>query len=79
MSSYFHISIAWMLHPPSQALMEKMEELSHDLQALSVGVGSVKVKIGNVVSSIDLEREVDSKNSIVEKCVSAWYHMLSEM
>ena len=69
MSSHFHNSIAWTLSPPSQALVKGLDDVSSDLdmQAMAIGVNSVKLKIGNSITSIALEAKVDTTNKIIEK------------
>lgn len=58
----FHISIAWTLTPPSQKIrdMTKVieESKSSDLKTLQIEVKEMKVKIGNVVTSIRLPEKV---------------------
>ncbi len=66
MSSNFHISIAWTLHPPSQSMLEQIQHLNHDFPALQIPIQTIKAKIGNTVSSIPLASKTDSSNKILE-------------
>lgn len=57
----FHISIAWTFAKPghdlSQATLDLFQKLPlEEVMAWKIGVSSVKVKIGNVVTSIELSR-----------------------
>lgn len=53
----FHISIAWTLIPPSQALIEAATTWSNDsIDAFTVE--GIKVRIGNVVTSVPLKAKI---------------------
>ena len=67
LSSCFHVSIGWTLNSPSQDMLDKVNQCSHDIQAVGIDVQSVKVKIGNTVTSMSLDSKVDSVNKIIEK------------
>lgn len=56
-SSPFHISIAWTLNSPSQALIEAATKWSNDsIDAFTVE--DIKVKIGNAVTSVPLKAKI---------------------
>lgn len=62
MSAAFHISIAWSLEPPSQDLLDITNMTTTDqlglLQKIEVKVEDVKAKLGNVVTGIQLRKNV---------------------
>jgi len=59
-TEFFHVSIGWVLDSPLQR-GERLE-LTRDVSKLNASFDTVKVKIGNTVSSISLSSEVvDSK------------------
>jgi U6 snRNA phosphodiesterase len=58
-SSAFHISIAWALEQPSSFLMDIMkaainDEIFESLKKVPITVDALKVKVGNIVTSISL-------------------------
>ena len=68
MSSSFHLSIAWTLDAPSQALKDYVERSSHDdIHGMKINVSAVKAKLGNNVTSIPLASKIDSSNKFIEK------------
>ncbi|KAL6715973.1 poly(U)-specific 3'-to-5' RNA exonuclease [Lecanora helva] len=69
-SDAFHVSIAWMLHPPKQILVDGAEKTSFDMQGIEIDVQVVKLKMGNQIISIPLGSKIDSLNKIIEKCLS---------
>ena len=67
MSSAFHLSIAWTLNPPPQALIDYVQRSEHDIQGMKIDVQAAKAKIGNQITSVSLASKVDSSNGIIEK------------
>ena len=65
-SASFHVSIGWSLTTPSESLSEKFDHASHDFQAMRISVNSVKVKIGNSITSIPLASKIDTSHTIIE-------------
>ena len=64
-SSSFHISIAWSLKPPAAELQATLKAVAaSELVTLSIGVDSVKVKIGNNVSISRLSTKVEESRGI---------------
>lgn len=60
-SDAFHISIAWKLEPPNQELIDfvkKEVEKSELVKQIDVRVDEIKAKLGNVVMSISLPKNV---------------------
>ncbi|KUJ24332.1 uncharacterized protein LY89DRAFT_679489 [Mollisia scopiformis] len=68
LSSAFHISIAWTLTDPSQELLDltKSAKLNHfdPVKQIQVVVEDIKVKIGNVVTSLPLPKSVNLGKSL---------------
>lgn len=62
LSTAFHVSIAWILKPPSKDLIAITKttaaEQMKSLHKIEVQVGDIKAKIGNVVTSIRLSKNV---------------------
>lgn len=56
----FHFSIAWTLSAPctqnDPMVSEQVEEKLRQSKAITVPIDTVKVKVGNVVTSLDLQR-----------------------
>jgi len=57
----FHISLAWTLQEPDKEMRDLTDQIVEkkiweDVKKLSVGVKEVKVKLGNVVHGVTLER-----------------------
>ena len=67
-SDAFHISIAWMLEPPSVELLATTKAMAVDgfenAQRMSFTVEEIKAKVGNVVTSIPLPRNVVEGRSL---------------
>ena len=68
-SSSFHISIGWTLERPSSHVMDTTtanisDGASTSLKKVSVKVDTIKVKVGNVVTSISLVPKVADGKSI---------------
>jgi len=68
MSYNFHISIAWALSGPTEDSKEKLDQASHDFQAMKIGINTVKIKIGNSVTSVSLTSKLGTSNAIIKKC-----------
>ena len=66
-STSFHVSIGWTLRTPSDSLSMKLKHASYDFQAMKIRVDSVKVKIGNSITSIPLASKIDTSHTIIEK------------
>ena len=64
-SASFHFSIGWTLTAPSGSLSKKLDHASHDFQAMRISVTSVKVKIGNSITSIPLASKIDTSHTII--------------
>ena len=65
-SASFHVSIGWTLTTPPESLSKKLDHASHDFQAMRITVNSVKVKIGNIITSIPLASKIDTSHTIIE-------------
>jgi U6 snRNA phosphodiesterase len=61
-SDAFHISIAWALEPPSNHMLDATRSLAMDqleeVKKALLKVADIKAKVGNVVTSIRLQRTV---------------------
>ena len=66
-STSFHVSIGWTLTPPSDSSSKNFKHASHDFQAMKISVDSVKVKIGNSITSIPLVSKIDTSHTIIER------------
>ena len=66
-SASFHVSIGWTLTTPSDSLSKKLKHASHDFQGMKISIDSVKVKIGNSITSIPLASTIDTSHTIIEK------------
>ena len=66
-SASFHVSIGWTLTTPSESLSKKLDHVSHDFQAMRISVNSIKVKIGNSITSIPLASKIDTSHTIIER------------
>ena len=66
-SASFHVSIGWTLNTPPESLSKKLNHASHDFQAMRISINSIKVKIGNSITSIPLASKVDASHTIIEK------------
>ena len=62
-TEFFHVSIGWVLDSPLQR-GERLE-LTREVSKLNVGFDTVKVKIGNTVTSISLSSEVVDNKGIL--------------
>lgn len=64
----FHFSIAWTLQPPSTPVSTFTQDLSAkylpEMGKLQVKVDELKVKIGNVVTSIPFSKDVVAGTSL---------------
>ena len=65
-SASFHVSIGWTLTTPSESLLKKLDHASHDFRAMRISVNSVKIKIGNSITSIPLASKIDTSHTIIE-------------
>lgn len=66
-SKAFHFSIAWTLKVPTEDLLQVTSSISRESEAalasISVNVGEIKNKVGNVVHKLDLvTKEVGGGN-----------------
>ena len=68
MSSSFHLSIGWILGAPMEGLVERLNTLVIDYQAIKVDVHTVKAKIGNGITAISIATKIDNLNKIIETC-----------
>ncbi len=59
MSSSFHISIGWTLEAPSQDMIEEKT------MCVQIFVDTVKVKIGNIITTIPLSSQVKVSGGII--------------
>ena len=66
-SASFHVSIGWSLTTPSESLLMKLDHASHDFQTMRISVNSVKVKIGNSITSIPLASKIATSHTIIER------------
>jgi hypothetical protein len=61
-SSAFHVSIAWTLEPPSNAMIDATKSVAmnefEDTKKASISVQEIKVKVGNVVTNVHLAKNV---------------------
>jgi hypothetical protein len=61
-SDAFHVSIAWTLEAPSQKLVEltnsRMSDEFEEFRQTQVKIEEIKSKVGNVVSSMPLQKSV---------------------
>jgi U6 snRNA phosphodiesterase len=61
-SSAFHVSIAWTLEAPSNAMIDTTNSVAINefevAKKASIGVQEIKVKVGNVVTNVRLARNV---------------------
>lgn len=67
-SEAFHISIAWTLEPPSNNLLDTTGSISSrfaDANGILIRVGDIKVKVGNVVTSVRLQRNVSERSNLL--------------
>jgi len=67
-SDFFHFSIGWMLGEPEESqkdfgIMDK--KLLDEISSISVSFNSVKVKIGNTISSISLRKDGKRKRGVL--------------
>jgi U6 snRNA phosphodiesterase len=68
-SSAFHISVAWTLEQPSSFVMNSTKSAINDeafeaLESVPITVDAVKVKVGNIVTSIFLPLKVIEGKSL---------------
>jgi hypothetical protein len=67
-SDAFHVSIAWTLEPPSPELLEVTKSMAIEgfegVKRISFRVEEMKAKVGNVVTSISLLRNVVEGKSL---------------
>ena len=68
MTSYFHISIGWSLKRPLRETEEKLDNLDH-VHSIGQGISidSLKVKIGNTVTTMALPTKADAHKAFLEK------------
>ena len=65
-SSSFHVSIAWSLEPPSTEMTDRMRSIdTNSLQQVGLTVGSIKAKIGNVITAIALATKMPDSGGIL--------------
>ena len=64
----FHVSLAWTLKAPSEELKSKTEEIwgkyEGDVKRVKARTDQVKVKIGNVVTGIELQSLVGERKGL---------------
>ena len=68
-TSDFHVSLAWTLSAPTKELSEKLGNLKRFVYGMKIGVNTVKIKVGNNITSIPLNSTseiIDTSNSIIE-------------
>ena len=68
LSSHIHVSIGWtLIRPPEQYIIEdkhapaEVEKLLDQVRAMKLAFDTVKVKIGNVITSVNLNKTEDEK------------------
>lgn len=65
----FHVSIAWTLTPPDQAMLDLTQEIAkpriQEVEKLHIDVGGIKVKIGNIVTRVELLDKAKVEASIL--------------
>ena len=67
-SDFFHFSIGWMLEEPGESQKDFGiidRELLDEVSSIKVRFDSVKVKIGNTISSISLQKDAKRKWGIL--------------
>ena len=65
-SSRFHVSVGWVLEQPSHEAVDKLKSADADFMAnLRLTVNSIKVKIGNSVTSVSLPIKVEEHKGII--------------
>ena len=66
MTCCFHISIAWSLSPPSRDIFDALENLdTKQILALRVKVNTLKVKIGNAITAIELPTRLEASHGVI--------------
>lgn len=66
LSSCFHISVAWTLDQPSDAMRKTLEGLMEGSNMrLGFKVSTVKAKVGNAVTSWLLAARTETSNGII--------------
>ena len=65
----FHVSVAWSLsrpdEPPSMATADLHERFRAEIKPMTVGISRIKVKIGNVVTSIPLHDRREDPQGLI--------------
>lgn len=65
----FHVSIAWTLESPDQNMLDLTQENSKiglgEVRTLHIDVKGMKVKIGNVVTNVELPEKVKVEKSMI--------------
>lgn len=65
----FHVSIAWTLTPPDQAMLDLTQEIAktriQEVEKVHIDVGGIKVKIGNIVTRVELLEKAKVEASIL--------------
>jgi len=67
-SDFFHFSIGWMLEEPEELQKDFCtidKKLLDEISSIKVCFDSVKVKIGNTISSISLHKDTKRKRGIL--------------
>jgi len=67
-SDFFHFSIGWMLEEPEESQKDFSatdKRLLDEISSIKVCFDSVKVKIGNTISSISLHKDAKRKRGIL--------------
>ena len=67
-SDFFHFSIGWMLEEPEASQKDfstTKKKLLDEISSIEVCFDSVKVKIGNTISSISLHKDAKRKRGIL--------------
>ncbi|KAI4122288.1 MAG: hypothetical protein LQ347_006553 [Umbilicaria vellea] len=66
LSSHFHISIGWILEPPSTDLVERTKSTSLEkIMTLRIPVNAIKIKIGNTITLISLPTKVEEGRGLI--------------
>ena len=68
MTPCFHISIGWSRKRPLKEMEEKLDNLDHvQWTGQGISIDSLKVKIGNTVTTMPLPTKVDAHKGFLEK------------
>lgn len=68
-SDAFHISVAWTLEPPSSEMLNATKAVVlnqfEGVRKVLIMVEEIKAKVGNVVTSVRLQRNVSEGSSLL--------------